>query len=292
MNDNQTLAALAFFRATYDNNTDILKVLSEFIKFILSKNTIIANFTLDEIKSLLNSEFNFIIPKTVISTALKKLVRQGLITPISRECFEVTKPTEIIQNELIKMFNSKLDYFNNIINAQLIEYLKEKNRDDLIQNISEKFLNYLSNGLVNEVFDAFVIKHSENEQFCDAINAVKEGAIIQAALRYEYVNEINSFKNPLKIYLDTEIIFSWFGLNGLEFQSVIQELIELINEANKKKHNSITLHYFDETHKEIDNFFQAAETLLSIGKKPEYKKTAMKNIVNGCSSKSDILEKN
>lgn len=107
------------------------------------------------------------------------------------------------------------------------------------------------------------------------------------------MNELGHWRNDLIIFLDTEHLFSAVGFNGLLYKQIFDDLLTLVRDVNhsKGKNGKITFRYFPETSAEVDTFFHAAEKILENSSSIDPSKTAMINIVNGCNSKSDILEK-
>lgn len=78
--------------------------------------------------------------------------------------------------------------------------------------------------------------------------------------------------------------------NGTIFQTIVEEFLELVSEANTSK-KYISLKYFSETRQEIDNFFDTAKTIYKNDQMVEPGQTAMEMIVGGSKSLSDIEEK-
>lgn len=291
---NNSLAALAFFQTTYDNNNDILEVLAEFIKYIISADKLYS-FSLTDVQSKLSQQFNFKIPQFAINTALNKLVKNNQLKKLAKNSYEVLQIRELINNsDLANIYASKYDYLSNTIEPRLKQYLKDRQYTGEVDRSIDCFYEFIVNGKTernNELFHAFVLFFQQDEKFCETVQAIQEGAIINKALSYKEINEIGNFKYNLKLFLDTEIIFSWHGYNGPAYKDMIDELVEIIEDINQQHHNSISLYYFEETKNELEQFFDAAERIIRDGKKSQQTKTAMINIINGCKTPSCVVQK-
>jgi hypothetical protein len=131
-----------------------------------------------------------------------------------------------------------------------------------------------------------------------SLNIIKEGVLIYSAFQYtpeEYSK--NTWAEELILYFDTELLFSIYGFNGKLYQSLLEELLNLIRKINetsmkKKKGNIIELRYFNEIESEINRYFNAAIAIVKSGRNIEFQKTtAMLSILNGCDDISEIMEK-
>ena len=90
-----------------------------------------------------------------------------------------------------------------------------------------------------------------------------------------------------------DILFSLYGYNGTIFKDIVLSFKGLVDEVNcnSKSKNFITLKYFKETKREINRFFETAVSILDNKENIDPSKPAMSVILNGCSTKSDILLK-
>jgi hypothetical protein len=291
---NSSLAALAFFQVTYNNSYDILCVLKEFIKYIISSGKLY-NFTLTEIQSNLATQFNFNIPQFAIKSSLNKLVSSKEIGVKSKNTYEVLMINNLITNNaLTSVYEENYKYLSETIEPLLKHYLQEKLYAGDVDEAINFFYEFIVNGKVeknNELFHAFVLSNQSNQTFSQSIQAIQEGLVIHKALSYEGINEIGSFKDKLKLFLDTEIIFSWLGYNGSEYQKTIEELMDIISDVNRLHNNAIVLYYFENTKNELEQFFDAAIEIIKSGKIVDKTKTAMVTIINGCKEASCVIQK-
>jgi len=128
-------------------------------------------------------------------------------------------------------------------------------------------------------------------QFTQQLNIIKEGVILYSGIRYgEITEKRKELTNELVIYLDMEILFHLVGYNGILYKNLFLDFYNLVKELNSVK-RKVILKYFKITEEEINNYFKRAEKLLETPTKVNPSKTAMNNILEGCSNRSDILRK-
>lgn len=69
----------------------------------------------------------------------------------------------------------------------------------------------------SQYISAFILKNEKDGEFKASLNKIREGVILYSGLKYNTnLSETGSWKNELTVYLDTEIIFHFYGLNFLE----------------------------------------------------------------------------
>jgi hypothetical protein len=137
------------------------------------------------------------------------------------------------------------------------------------------------------------LKNSNDEDFKNELNLIREGIIILRGLKYSSENEEGfKFKNELNIYLDTEHLFSINGYNGEIHKKILLDFYDIIRDLNvKQSSKKIHLKFFEEAKHEINNFFASASEIFEKKRTKDISNEAMKFILNGISSKSDILRK-
>jgi hypothetical protein len=125
------------------------------------------------------------------------------------------------------------------------------------------------------------------------LNVIKEGILVTCAFEYspnEYKEKV--WNTPLNLYYDVENLFSLEGLNGEPYNSLSNDLYNLVQECNKKsKERLIKLMYFNSVKQEVESFYNAAFEILKKGKKTFQNRTAMANILSGCDYPSDAQER-
>ncbi len=298
MHERTLLASVVLFKELYDSDKDIYDVIAEFIKAaMIFENRWAFNTT--EATQLLSSGFGLSIPEAVIATTLRnRLLKRDQILSHENGVYslvdeQLKNSQSIIQEfDVLKQTQSSIldDLF--VYVAKREGLLSEENKNDL----SKCFCDYLfGNGsqakYANHV-SSFIIKNQHKRDFTKNLNAVREGSVLYNGVRYTPdLNNLNSWRTQLIVFLDTEHLFNAVGFNGTLYGQLFKDLYDLANEVRLKGNRLITLRYFSECEKEIDNFFYVAELIIEGKASLDPSKTAMLSIVNGCKSKSDVLAK-
>lgn len=289
------MASLAVFRDLYNTKRDIYSVIAEFAKLALAENAL-SSFNLQQMVNIINQEYGFDLPVAVVKRALGKL-----------KFLDNDKSSYAIKQDAV--FNAD-DIRNNTIheNAEnqkaidsLCEYvqrkigtnLSEKEKKDLCNDFCAFIIDDTTTSKYGEHILQFIIEQSNDKDFIEQLNQIKQGVVIFVGLNYNAdYNAIDKLDTPLHIYLDTEIIFHMFGLNGELYKGLFDEFFKLVQEINKKAKNPIIkLRYFAENRDEIDAFFKIAERIVRKEEQLNPSKQAMCNIVNGCIDASEVVEK-
>lgn len=296
MDDKNTLlASLAVFRKLYDADKDIYIVISAFLKDLIQTQKLY-NFSLSEIHEKFNTAYEFDIPREIIRTSLGRL---NFINH-QKEKYEIPDISKVNVSTFDEEQKQIIEANKKIIDS-LCSYIE--NEKDIILDFKEKqivthnFCNFLldkNNGnKYLEHISTFLIENEKDGAFSKQLNLIKEGIILYTGIKFNNnLSEVGSWKSEMLIYLETDILFDIAGFNGELYKNIIFDLLELIDEINKKaKKSLIRLRYFDKTKTEIDKFFKKAEFLLQGKECSNPEGTAMNSILNGCSSTSDIVSK-
>ncbi len=293
-NGGKAIASLAVLSELHNNNKTILCIISEFIHdFIVQKSKYI--FSIYEITDGINQDYGFNIPSTIISQALNKLdyvkfneqqyvVDKSLLN-------EETKPTVIPNTR-----KSLEDAYKYIIDKLMDHIRLQEKSINLDQAKVEKslysfFLDELGYEYT-EAVSSFIIKYQNDSTIREYLRKIEEGAILYFGITYNInENQSKNWNEPLYIYFDTEILFYLAGYNGSIYQNMVIELINLIQEVNKKSKKKIKLRFFQEVQDEIDSFFHAAEDIVNGDRTLMPNKTAMRELVDGVKTPFDILQK-
>ena len=291
MNTNKTLAGLAVFRSLYDSEKDIYEVIACFLKEIIYKNKLHC-FSDSEIAGILNETYQFEIPTPVIKSALKRISYvektngQYTITDYKQVSTVISKKeTDILNNH-----ESILSQLYIYIQKELeLEKELDTNQKTIIQASFCDFL--LENDTKPEYIKfitGFILTKKEDPYFQEKLETVREGVILHSGIRYNpYPSDRGSWMADLTIFIDQEILFHIAGYNGAVFQEQGLELLQYIKELNEKK-TRIQLKYFPETKEDIDYFFNKAERIVKGQERLNPRITAMSEIINGCSTGSEI----
>lgn len=296
MSNISLLASAAIFRSLYDNNKDIYDVIADFIRAYILLNSKWA-FSSTECTRGVNDTFGFSIPEAIIRSCLRNRLKRNNELDIKKGLFTITDLFEK-SNDIQSKFKASNDEFKEI-KKKLIEHVgmyavAEINNDRLVNC----FQDYLLNKSVPELYAGyiahFILKNENEADFKEKLNRIEEGLILYAGIQYSPdLSELGHWRGDLTVFLDTEHLFSATGLNGVLYKQIFDDLNTLVRDVNhaKRKRGKISFRYFPDTKNEVDSFFYAAEKILENNSSIDPSKTAMINIVNGCKSKSDILEK-
>jgi len=299
MKNSKLIASVVVFKELHDNNKDIYDIIAEFLKatIILNKKW---HFNSTEITSLLESEFDFNLPEAVVKTALKRrLIKSGFLFLNYGE-YSVKSIDSKINPEFEANYERKKSIYKET-EEQIISHISEREDriigEDEIEDIRDTIKNFLLGTFTTDKYSqhisSFIIKNRNNIQVKQRLNDIKEGLVLYTGIRYTAdLNELGKWNTELTIFLDTEILFYFAGFSGVIYQEIFNDFFKLVNEINHSSNiKKIKLKYFEETEKEINDFFHVAELIVIGIKTLNPSKTAMKEIINGCSTKSDVVVK-
>lgn len=296
MSNISLLASAAIFRSLYDNNKDIYDVIADFIRAYIILNSKWA-FNSTECTSGVNKTFGFNLPEAIIRTCLRNRLKKNDELDLNDGLFTITDRFNK-SNDIQSKFNASNDEFEEI-KKKLIEHVRryaivEINNDKLLSCLQSYLLNKSTHEEYAGYIAHFILKHENEPGFKEKLNRIEEGLILYAGIQYSPdLSELGHWRSDLTIFLDTEHLFSATGLNGVLYKQIFDDLNTLVRDVNfsKQKRGKISFRYFPDTKDEVDSFFYAAEKIIENNSSIDPSKTAMINIVNGCNSKSDILEK-
>ncbi|WP_454954422.1 hypothetical protein [Fusobacterium hwasookii] len=264
-------------------------ILAEFIQYIIVEKKLYS-FTSSDIKKLLVELFGFELPEAVIKSSIKK------IEFIERDSgvYKTDTSKIMIDDNFKKIKNNSENEFVEIF-EQLKLYIEERNSNKKIEIdlLTNEFISFLiddnngSNvgkyiGLISE----FILKNEENSNVQKTLTAIREGSIIYIGLNYN-INDVGNVNKPLTLYLATEVLFNLYGLNGEIHKQLAQDFFSQVRDINIKS-NQIKLRYFLDVKKEIEDFFSTAILIIDGKRNLNTEAVAMRNILNGCDTASDI----
>ena len=281
--------------ATLKSLSDVKKyqspyqILREFINYIIVSDSLYS-FSAVEMKNCLNSHFSFSIPEAVVKTALKNMPGANLTDGI----YTISK-ADLRSDELFEKTKREADEYETRIIQQLTEYISVRTGNNTISDeILSQELTYF---LVEDVFShstkyaefigEFVLKNEQNKEIQECLNRIRQGSILYIGLSHS-IGETGSIKKPLTLYLGTEVLFSLAGYNGAIFQQFANDFFAQVRIANSEKSKKITLRYFSEIKKEIDDFFGTASEIVECKRVRLLDKPAMKAITEGCQTAADV----
>lgn len=267
------------------------QILAEFIQYIIAKKNL-HSFTAVEMKNRLLEEFGFNIPEAVVRTAIRGLkfikTENGIHHVIS---------SELEENISFEEKRAAAETNNAEIIDHLIAYAQESDPSNAVckEVLTKEFIAFLLDdqlttvsGKYTDLIGKFLLKYEAEEKVQSALKAIKEGSILYIGLNYN-INETGSLRKPLRLFFGTEVLFSLYGYNGEIYKQLAQDLYAQIKAANSRT-KKISLRFFSDIRREIDDFFISAEQIVD-GKQQLFDTVAMKAIINGCSTSGDVKVK-
>lgn len=294
MLDNNTARIVASF-STIKSMVDAKEykspymILAEFIQYIIVEKKLYS-FTSSDIKKSLMELFGFELPEAVIKSSIKK------IEFIDRDngVYKTDTSKIRIDDNFKKIKNNSENKFVEIF-EQLKLYIEERNADmkieiDLLTNEFISFLiddnNSSNTGKYMDLISEFILKSEKKSNIQKTLTAIREGSIIYIGLNYN-INDVGNVSKSLTLYLATEVLFNLYGLNGEIHKQLAQDFFSQVRDINIKN-NQIKLRYFLDVKKEIEDFFSTAILIIEGKRILNTEAIAMKNILNGCNTASDI----
>lgn len=292
ISDSNLLASLAVFRQLQESGKSINDILNEFIVDIIKTNGLYS-FSSKEVNSLLNETYDFQIPDAVVALSLKKIDalthKNGLFTindSSKLDSFNIEKQKNLNSEKHILLISQLHEY----IELKNNKKLSDKDKNDIEHALSNFILdNRVDNGY-SDFISAFIIENKDNVEFINTWDTIREGVVLYTGLKYNPNLQTKIWNTNLTIYVNMEIIFHFAGYNGTLYKTLIDDLYLLIKEINAKQ-KYIHLKYLEETKEEIESFFYSAENIIQKGSSVNINASAMRNIINGCTSSTDILIK-
>ena len=267
------------------------QILAEFIQYIIIKSNL-HSFTAIEMKNRLFEVFGFDIPEAVVRTTVR-----GLQFVKTENRIYHVNPIELKDNSAFEEMKAVAEANNTDIIDLLIAFAQETDPSSAIwaDSLTQEFIAYLLDdhqstaaGKYTDLIGRFILKNESDEKIQSALTAIREGSILYIGLNHN-ISETGSLRKPLTLFLGTEVLFSLYGYNGEIYKQLAQDLYDQIKAANVGT-KRITLRYFSEVKKEIDDFFASAELIVD-GKQLLFDTVAMKAIINGCSTAGDVKVK-
>ena len=295
--DIRSLASYVTYRELYnEGKTDVYSIISKFEENIIFAHGMY-RFGVTDLAGRMEEYYSFKIPSYILQTALKKLdyvkkEHHNYIVDGSR--VEGSNDFEKNYQEAY-LLNDKLMTRLRDFALEKTEFgFEKKDEAALIREFCNFLLDESYTGKYAQLIGTFIIENSSDSEMGTLIKTIKEGAVLYTGLNYSTdVSKQNTWNEKITIYLEQEIIFHLAGYNGEVFKQVSNDLLKLTSEMNQRQKDGkvIYLKYFKETKDEIEDFFGTAEQIVSHIATIDDGNIAMKSIVDGCTSPSDVLDK-
>lgn len=286
-NDNSiaTIASFAVLKALSDSKKyrSPYQLLSNFIEYIVC-NEQLHVFSLPEMKYKLQAHFGFKVPESVIKTSVQTLKNIKRADNAYRVDVLVCNTSK----QFIAEKTDKEETYGKIVD-EIFECIQktypDADRDKTIKAIVSYLIDDDRDSPFRDAISTFIISNENDKELQGFLNDVREGGILYLGINRN-VGEWGSLKQPLTLYLDTEILFDLVGYNGSMYLELAQDFYQFVQKGNRK--GKISLRYFSDVKSEIDRFFRSAELIVERSEVYLEEKPAMTNIVNGCQTSADV----
>ena len=290
------MASLAIFKTLYDEKKDLYSVIASFSQQLIYDQKL-HGFSLQEFCNKIKDSYGFNLPNAVVKTSLKRLnfLDCNNLYYTYQGTFE-----ELLDKETISSLEKDNEHKNQAIFEALSHYVEKEEKLVLNEDQKEGLYNSFCSYVIDENADvefkndisSFIISNSGDTAFSEQLNNIRLGVVIFVGLAYNTNNDkIDGIDTKLNIYLETEILFHRAGYNGELFKTLYEDFSTLAINVNQRARKSlISLYYFSETRKEIEDYFAIAEDIVNGKKQLDPSKTAMKYIVDHCETASDVKE--
>lgn len=290
------MASLAIFKTLYDEKKDLYSVIASFSQQLIYDQKLHA-FNLQEFCNKLKDVYGFNLPNAVVKTSLKRLK--------FLECdngFYTYQGTfkELMDKDAVSSLEKDNNNKNKVIFESLLHFVETEENVFLTETEKDTLYNSFCSYVIDENSEvdfkndisSFIIKHSDDIVFSEQLNQIRLGVVIFVGLSYNTnFDKIDGIDTKLNIYLETEILFHRAGYNGALFKMLYEDFYKLVADINRRSRKKlISLYYFSETRKEIEDYFAIAEDIVLGQKQLDPSKTAMKYIVDSCETASDVKE--
>ena len=300
MEGNLLLASAALFRSLHNDNMDQQDILAKFITASIHLNNMQV-FDARTLAKTMNRDFGFDIPEAVIRNCIRKKLKNSFCsTGVGRNQFQLTEEFEA-PPEIEAQFRHA-QKTQDALTQKLVRYVEalsdaplgQKDRDLLVHDFYE-YVKGNTRPSANATHIALFILGIKEQADLDVLEQTKQGLIIYEGLRYNADGSGATLNNDLLIYLDTEVIFSAAGLHGQMRRDIFLDLYNLVRDVNRKpvknSPGKIKFRYFGETRVEIEKYFGSARAIVDKKERLNPTRDAMVNIVSGCGSRTDVLDK-
>jgi hypothetical protein len=285
------LAAYATLKSLSDENKyhSPYQILREFIRYIIISDALYS-FSAIEMKNQLANHFGFLIPEAVVKSSLGNmggiLLNHGTYTV----CMEELGSDSVFEDK-----KKEADDYESSIIQLLSEYISNRTQTANIDEsvLSQALARFLTDDTsiqstkYTDLIGEFVLKNENNKEVQDGLNKIREGSILYLGLCHN-IGEVGSITKPLTLYLGTEILFSFAGYNGEIYQQFANDFFDQVRTANSGKTKKITLYYFSDIKKEIEEYFNIAREIVEGKRHSLLDKPAMKAITDGCCTATDV----
>lgn len=292
-------ASLSFFSALVDCNKSLLQVIINFVSYALASKKQYS-FSVSDATAITNEFYSFEFPDAVLKRACTKMVRDGILSKGENATYIVNNGFNIDINKTEKIFSQLRNVHNEICNKLYLygkEINKEVDKNEIVSCLLDFILFDASQDKYSNIVSTFLISIENDKKYINYLNSIRPALIIYKGICATPIfNEQSKWNDELNLFLNTDILFSAYGLNGAYKKKLFDDFYGMIKEINtsslaSKNKKLIRLYYFDKIKDEIDSYYHAAGQVVQNKTTLVPNKKAMAEIVKGCGSESDVIEK-
>jgi hypothetical protein len=273
-----TLVSLAMLKVNSDvRHSDYLEYIVPFVADAIGTLNQ-AEFTADDIKPLLRTEFGLAIPRSAVDVVLQRLASRRKILRANKRYSKV--PGQEVGGSLVVARTEALRRENVVINS-LTSFAAAKTVTWTTEKASEAFLQYLTSFSIDclrtyaqgtalpeikegsrsiELYlvNAFVRHaHESSVELFDNVMVLVKGHMLANALICPDLGSTGQKFSQVTFFLDTPLVLDAVGLHGVDAEAACLELLDLL------KHLRGTVAVFEHTFLEVDGVIRSAESRYS-----------------------------
>ncbi|MDM8214882.1 hypothetical protein QUW15_01685 [Desulfovibrio piger] len=292
-------ASLSFFSALVNCKRNLLQVIVSLVLYALASKKQYS-FSISEVTTITNEFYAFEFPDAVLKRVCNKMVRDGLLSKDKNATYIINNGFHIDVDDTEKVFLKLHDVHNEICN-KLYSYCKsirkDVDKDEIVSCLFDFILFDTSQGKYSSIVSAFLISIEYDEKYINYLNSIRPALVIYKGICSNPIfNNQTTWNDELNLFLNTDVLFSAYGLNGAYQRKLFDDFYRMIKEINttslaSKNKKVIRCYYFNKIKDEIDKFYYTAGQVVQGQITLDPSKKAMREIVKGCRTESDVIEK-
>ncbi|ASJ05550.1 cell envelope integrity protein TolA [Thermococcus barossii] len=276
----------ALIHALHKEGHDYIEVFYPFVLRALPQD--FSYSKLKEIRDIIKLRFGFDIPRYALETIMRRAVGDGYIEynkkrheyALTREGLEFIQSVDKIEERQKRRLNKFL--------LDMVEFINKRSPNDIPKNqIEEGFFRFVESninfliGFLSSQGPHFLEEQKEskeerkldieiyryiehiyknNDDMFEIFQEIILGSILSIALFYDHTDQdIKEEFTPLSIYLDSNFLFSLFGLHTKERNKATKELFDMM-----KRYHQFKLKVFDFTLAEMVRVISGYLTAISL----------------------------
>lgn len=233
----KSMAALALYGDLYNRNMGIKDILSEFIRMVFAIDPS-HNLSESDVALLLKREFGFIVPLSVLANILKNDTFLKYNRSERNYRLENTETNAMYISDCQNNLNIHDEntqevflWFINFVERVSGNSLNEEQKKSARTALYSYLVSRRKDEVLGEYVESFILSCKKEPTILERLQKVQNGIILFEGVCYDAGNpqEVSRFiQRPLKVYLDTEILFNAVGYNGELFKELFHEFYDAV----------------------------------------------------------------